>query len=277
MDYEARIQRVINHIHSDLGGDMSLDHLADIAAMSRFHWHRVYAGMTGETCAQTVRRLRLHRGASLLATTELPVAKIAHTVGYGSVQSFTRAFTETYGCPPARFRTRGDMVSPLKHPERGNYPMFPVKIIDSPALRLAGLKHKGSYMELARLFEQLANTANSRDLWPQTQGMAALYWDDPKSVPEAELRSLVGLLMRDGAAIPEGMESYEIPAGPLAVMEYTGPYAGMPAAYDYLFGVWLPESGRVPEEHPCFEHYLNDPRQVAPEELRTNIAMRLKA
>lgn len=54
--YEERILRVQEYIYQNPSGDLSLDRLADVAAMSRFHWHRVYRAMTGETCAQAVRR-----------------------------------------------------------------------------------------------------------------------------------------------------------------------------------------------------------------------------
>jgi AraC family transcriptional regulator len=56
--YEKRMLRVLQYIHDNPAGDMSLDRLADEAAMSRFHWHRVFRAMTGETCAQAVRRVR---------------------------------------------------------------------------------------------------------------------------------------------------------------------------------------------------------------------------
>ncbi|MFT5345881.1 MAG: AraC family transcriptional regulator, partial [Dinoroseobacter sp.] len=49
--YETRLRRVLAYIHDNPAGDLSLDTLADVAAMSRFHWHRVFHGMTGETCA----------------------------------------------------------------------------------------------------------------------------------------------------------------------------------------------------------------------------------
>jgi len=68
---------VLDHIHDNPAGDLSLDALADVAAMSRFHWHRVFHAMTGETAAQAVRRIRLHRAAVLLVQSELPLADIA--------------------------------------------------------------------------------------------------------------------------------------------------------------------------------------------------------
>jgi AraC family transcriptional regulator len=59
--YEQRINRVTDFIYAHLDEELDLDRLADVAAMSRWHWHRVYAGMRGETVAATVRRLRLAR------------------------------------------------------------------------------------------------------------------------------------------------------------------------------------------------------------------------
>ena len=62
-DYERRLRRVVDHIHDNPDGDLSLDRLADVAALSRFHFHRVYNAVVGETAANTVRRMRLHRAA----------------------------------------------------------------------------------------------------------------------------------------------------------------------------------------------------------------------
>jgi transcriptional regulator GlxA family with amidase domain len=51
--------------------------------------------------------LRLHRLAEarrLLATTDLPVSRVATASGFGSLSRFYRAFTDACGTPPARFR-----------------------------------------------------------------------------------------------------------------------------------------------------------------------------
>jgi len=97
--YENRVLRVLQHIHENPAGDLSLDALADVAHMSRFHWHRVFQAMTGETCAQAVRRIRLYRASSWLISSDKSVAAIAVAVGYPNIQSFTRAFNETFGVP----------------------------------------------------------------------------------------------------------------------------------------------------------------------------------
>ena len=95
-DYEKRILRVLDHIHGNPAGDLSLDALADVAAMSRFHWHRVFHGMTGETLADAVRRIRLHRSACWLVQTDMPMADVAAQAGFGNTQSYIRAFRKSY-------------------------------------------------------------------------------------------------------------------------------------------------------------------------------------
>lgn len=55
-DYENRMLRVQACIHDQPAGDMSLDTLADIAALSRFHFQHAYRLPTGETATQAVKR-----------------------------------------------------------------------------------------------------------------------------------------------------------------------------------------------------------------------------
>lgn len=62
-DYQARILRVLTHIQEHLDEPLDLEALAQVACFSSFHFHRVFAAMTGETIADHVRRLRLERAA----------------------------------------------------------------------------------------------------------------------------------------------------------------------------------------------------------------------
>lgn len=274
-DYEGRILRVLNYIHDNPGGDLSLDQLADVAAMSRFHWHRVFRALTGETCAQTVRRMRLHRAATALVQSRARVDEIAASVGYPNPVSFARAFAEAYGQNPSAFRRANRLLPPLPPFRTGDYPMLPVEIRTEPARRLVGIPHQGAYSAIGRSFESFSALCQTRNLWPQIAETVAVYVDSPDTVPEAELRSFAGGTWR-GEDIPQGMEEHRLTGGKTAVMTYKGPYSGLAAAYHSLFGTWLPASGEEPADSPCFEIYLNDPRTVPPEELLTEVCLPLK-
>ncbi|WP_293573437.1 GyrI-like domain-containing protein [Phaeobacter sp.] len=273
--YEDRILRVLTYIYDNPAGDLSLEALADVAAMSRFHWHRVFRALTGETCAQMVRRIRLHRAAMALVQSDQTIEQISCSVGYPNMRSFSRAFAETYGATPGAFRKSGRYLPLEQHVLKKGRPMYPVEIRNEPARTLAAVAHKGPYGEIGRSFQKFAAICASRDLWPQMREAIGVYLDIPDEVPDSELRSFAGA-STDLAQMPEGLEAVELPAGRMAVMTYKGPYSGIHGAYGDLFGSWLPQAGEEPADQPCFEIYLNDPQVVAPEELLTEICLPLK-
>jgi len=148
--------------------------------------------------------------------------------------------------------------------------MFPVDIDEKHPARMISLEHRGSYLEIGKCFEQLGSIFSARSLWPQARGMVGLYHDDPSSVPEADLRSQAGMIVADGFEVPDDLVVHDVPSGRMAVMHYKGPYAGLMAAYQYLYGVWLPESGQETRDGPAMEIYLNNPQEVAPDDLLTD-------
>lgn len=275
-DYEKRMLRVLEYIHANPAGDLSLDALADVAAMSRFHWHRVFHAMTGETCAQAVRRMRLNRAAFWLRQSDTGIAGIAASVGYPSPQSFGRAFRAAYGMTPKRFRETGAAEAPCLLSHERSHPMYDVSVETAPARHLVGLAHKGPYLEIGGTYEKLGAIAASRGLWPDVTAMIGIYLDDPGTVPAADLRAFAGLELRPGMDSPKGLDTRDIPEGTAARLRLIGPYTGLPAAYDYLYGEWLPQSGCDPADAPCYEVYVNHPGDTAQSDLITDIYLPLK-
>ena len=273
---EKRLLRVLDHIHDNPAGDLSLDALSDLAAMSRFHWHRVFRAMTGETLAQAVRRIRMQRASYLLAMTEDPLPAIAAAVGMENLPSFNRCFTEAFLMSPAAFRKRGELRPFVRIPQPRRDPMHPVAIRTEPPIRLAALPHKGAYFEISRAFQTLSAVMASRDLFRSAGRMIGVFYDDPQSVAEPDLRSQAGFEIKGSVDLSAPLEEVTLPGGRQAVLTYKGPYAGLPAAYDELFGIWLPQSGEEPADSPSFEVYLNTPMDTAPEDLITELHLPLK-
>lgn len=274
--YEARLMRVLNYVYANLDGDLSLDTLADVAALSRFHFHRVFTGMTGETVAAFTRRVRLFRASAALLQTRDPVDRIACYCGYVNVRSFMRAFQSAYGMTPDAFRNRGVPQPALQLNEHGDYEMYDVKIETREDIHLAVMPHRGAYMEIGEVFEAVMTILMTRGLGPQLGQMIGVYLDDPAAVPESDLRSFAGAQILGDAEITAPLETMEITGGKFAVLTYKGHYSGLAKAYAYLFGEWLPESGEVPRDSPPFEVYLNRPQDTLVDDLITLIYAPLK-
>jgi len=277
INYEDRLRRVLRYIHDNPAGDLSLDALADVAALSRFHWHRIFHAMTGETLAEAVRRVRAHRASFWLAQADDPVDRIARRAGYDNEQSFIRAFRDVFGVTPAAFRKNGVPGAAPLILKIGDGTMYDVTTTNQPRRRLVGLDHTGPFTEIGRSFEQVSAVFASQELWPQARGMVAVYFDDPTAVEPEKLRSFAGVAVDDGVAVPSDLREELLPEGRCAVLRLKGPYSGLQAAYTYLYGTWFAEQGEEPADAAPYELYQNTPMDTAPADLITDICAPLKA
>jgi len=277
-DYAMRLERVFRWLADHLDDTLDLSRLADVAAMSPYHFHRIYHAMQGETAAETVRRLRLHRAAVELITGELPVARIAGRAGYGSQEAFTRAFKAAYGVPPARYRASFVPSPTLGRTEDAmdTTMTYQATIRETPALRVAALAHHGDYINIGSTFERLMAMAAGQDLLGPWTRSIGIYYDDPASTPREALRADACVTLPDGK-LPDGdLRLGEIRGGRYAVTLHVGPYAELHFPYTWLYGTWLPKSGEEAAHAPSIEEYLNDARVVPPSELRTEIWLPLR-
>jgi AraC family transcriptional regulator len=94
-------------------------------------------------------------------------------------------------------------------------------------------------------------------------------------VPEKHLCSRAGLSLPEGLQAQPPLVPFMLGGGPCAVLRHRGPYATMRAAYQWLYGRWLVQSGLEAADLPVFEEYLNNPRNTAPADLLTDIFLPL--
>jgi AraC family transcriptional regulator len=277
-DYAIRLERVFRWLADHLDDTLDLTRLAEVAAMSPYHFHRTYHAMQGETAAETVRRLRLHRAAVELITGELPVPRVARRAGYGSQEAFTRAFKVAYGVPPGRYRASFVPSPTLKRAEDAmdTTTAYQATIRETPTLRVASLAHRGDYNNIGSTFERLMAMAGGQGLlgpWTRSFG---IYYDDPASTPREALRADACVTLPDGRMPGGELHVREIRGGRYAVTLHVGPYAELHFPYTWLYGTWLAKSGEETADAPSIEEYLNDARVVPPSELRTEIWLPLR-
>jgi AraC family transcriptional regulator len=99
-----RLSRVLDYIEVNLEGDLTLDHLASIACLSRFHFARAFKAATGQSPHQYVSAKRLGRAKALLIRGDESLVDIALTLNFSCQANFTRAFRQVTGQTPGQFR-----------------------------------------------------------------------------------------------------------------------------------------------------------------------------
>lgn len=99
-----QVDQVADYMRAHLSDDITVDELAAVINVSKFHFIRTFAATTGLTPSRYLRRLRVRTAAELLSATKLPVAAIAVRCGYRSAGQFAAVFRSGHGVTPSRFR-----------------------------------------------------------------------------------------------------------------------------------------------------------------------------
>jgi AraC-like DNA-binding protein len=102
-----RLLRVLDYIEANLEGDLSVERMATIACLSRFHFARSFRQAVGQSPHRYVSAKRLERAKALLMHGDRPLVDIALALSFSSQANFTRAFKQATGRAPGQFRQEG--------------------------------------------------------------------------------------------------------------------------------------------------------------------------
>ena len=99
-----RLRRVLSYIAENHEHELTLEDLANEAAMSTFHFAREFKRATGTTPHQHLIKFRVERAKALLAESQLPLAEVGLRTGFSHQSHFTRLFRRLTGTTPQSYR-----------------------------------------------------------------------------------------------------------------------------------------------------------------------------
>lgn len=286
-EYLNRINRVCDYIDRNLKEDLTLSELSGVAGFSQYHFHRIFAAMTGETLFCFIWRLRLERAATQLCTNSVSsVTSLAAEWGFSSPAVFSRMFKNRFGCSPTAFRSRNrsqkdsslsqllrnsgrDFTAPPGYTgdtQNGNIKIrrrdmkADVKIEKIDKMRVAYVRYIGPYAGDTKLFENLYSRLFA---WAGPRGVDTsttyiLYHDDPAVTEENNLRLSVCVPIGSGVEVSGEVCEMEIGGGNYAVGSFEVKSDEFGDAWNYMCGEWLPSSGYQPADSAPFERYGAD-------------------
>lgn len=107
MDWLTGIQNAINYVEEHLAEEIDYDEVAKEAACSSFYFQRIFSILCGITLGDYIRNRRLTLAGNELSTTDRKVIDVAFKYGYGSPESFTRAFSKFHSVTPMEAKRSG--------------------------------------------------------------------------------------------------------------------------------------------------------------------------
>ncbi len=270
--YLEGVNLAIEHIISRLDQPVRLRDVARAARFSPYHFHRVFQSFVGETPFEFATRLRLDRALVRMAyAPREPLTRVALDCGFASLSDLSRAFRKRFGVPPRRFdlarwrQEHRDRLESLvgipsitRSPPRANPDGFRVRIREIPPREVAYVRVANPYKgggviaAAARLVEWAEHQQCADGAWLGFQ------WDSPELVPLERCVYHVGVVAGRFRPTAE-VGRYRFPRMLVAEVEVLGSIDLELRALQWLYSAWLPRSGYLPDDHPCFEAWVGRP------------------
>lgn len=271
-DYIQRINKVVAYINNHLDETLDLKTLANEAALSDFHFHRIFKALKGEAIGGYITRLRLEATARLLRYTTLTIEEIAFNIGYETTASLSKAFKKQYGISPTEYRTNKDTYIMKKEIINPDLALKAPKTVILEPKNLIYIALTGAYgsLDYGKAYEQLWAVIKAQKLFTKGIESICISYDDPKITESSLQRSDVCLAIHKPATPQEEVSCKTLAGGKYAVFFYQGSYENLSQVYDTAVR-WVIDHQYTLREEPFFEKYLNDARRTPKEKLKTEI------
>jgi AraC family transcriptional regulator len=99
-----RLFRVLDYIEANLEGDLTIDRIASIACLSRYHFARSFKQAVGQSPHRYISAKRLDRAKVLLVRSNLSLVDITLNLSFSCQANFSRAFRRATGQTPGQYR-----------------------------------------------------------------------------------------------------------------------------------------------------------------------------
>jgi AraC family transcriptional regulator len=113
-----RLYHARDFLHSCYSQTLTVADAARVAAMSHFHFQRMFKSAFGISPMQFLQRRRLEVARELLESTDEEVTSVCLSVGFESLGSFSALFKRRFGVAPSQIRTIAEWSPHAADPSR---------------------------------------------------------------------------------------------------------------------------------------------------------------
>ena len=268
------IEKALYYIDEHICEELTYEHLAEVFGYSSFHFHKIFSSVTDLSITEYIRKRRLTVAHKKLCETTGTVADICYSVGFNSIQTFNRAFKDTFGMQPLVARERQAKITYrsveeiitgyLKRIEvEGVFSIEP-RIEERDEFVVAGYrKHtrEGYHIIGESWFELKSNLGAIERKNKHTMYGFEDYSEEFSSNPLA-FYYMAGVEVDNDTPLLEGMYRKVVQKAKYAVFTVNGNNANgeIGKAFQYIYFVWLPNSEYCIDENALFDFEYYDER-----------------
>ena len=252
-------QKALWFIESHLADALTLDDIAAIAGVSRFHMVRAFAAATGLSVMRYVRARRLSEAAHALANGAPDILSLALDADYGSHEAFTRAFRDHFGITPEAVRSSAcidhiKLQEPIPMDSTLTEHLRAPRFATGKPLLIAGISERYSCENGAGIPNQWQRFHQSVANIPDRIGQVA-YGVCCNGDDAGNFDYISGVEVSDFSDLPREFASVRIPEQRYAVFTHRDHISTIRRTVNTIWNHWLPASGLKAADAPSFERY----------------------
>src|SRR6266403_2319567 len=252
-------QKALWYIESHLADELTLDEIAGVAGISRFHMVRAFAAATGLSVMRYVRARRLSEAARSLASGAPDILTLALEADYGSHEAFTRAFRDHFGITPEIVRS-STCLDKLTLQEAIVMDSTPFDNLQAPrfqtgkAFLVAGVGERYTCDSSAAIPGQWQRFHQTVDNIPCRIGKVA-YGVCCNGDDAGNFDYIAGVEVSEFSDLPREFSRVRIPEQRYAVFTHRDHISTIRRTINTIWNHWLPASGLKAADAPNFERY----------------------
>ena len=279
--YAERIERAVALLEQTaaVGKPASLTEMASAAALSPYHFHRIFRIMTGESVGDAMARARLGGALPLL---DQSIFDAVTQSGYATSQAFARAVKDRTDATPSELRNdpvrRRQAEESLAVPENPSVasPPITIKITSVAPLRLTAIRNVGDYAELNQGFGRLVDKVAGKVGPEQIIDLYGIPHDDPREAEPQNCRFDCAVSTSVGIEPDNELFLVDINGGRAVQMIHHGNYDYIHDLVEALYRKVIKDDLQI-SEAPLLIHYLHDPEEVPEDDLVSHVFLRIDA
>jgi AraC family transcriptional regulator len=246
-------------IESHLADALTLDEIAGVAGVSRFHMVRAFAAATGFSVMRYVRARRLSEAARALASGAPDILNLALSADYGSHEAFTRAFRDHFGVTPETVRASTcldhiKLQEPILMDSTLTNNLQTPRFETGKPLLVAGLGERYNFESGAAIPGQWQRFHQTVPDIPGRVGPVA-YGVCCNGDDAGNFDYIAGVEVSDFSDLPREFAKVRIPEQRYAVFTHKDHISTIRRTVNTIWNQWLPASGLKAADAPNFERY----------------------
>jgi AraC family transcriptional regulator len=252
-------QKALWFIESHLADALTLDEIAGVGGISRFHMVRAFGAATGLSVMRYVRARRLTEAARALANGAPDILTLALDADYGSHEAFTRAFRDHFGVTPEAVRASTcldhiKLQEPILMDSTLTDNLQAPRFQTGKPLLVAGIGERYTCETSAAIPGQWHRFHQSVANFPGRIGPVA-YGVCCNGDDAGNFDYIAGVEVADFSDLPREFSRVRIPEAKYAVFTHSDHISTIRRTVNTIWNHWLPASGLKAADAPNFERY----------------------